>query len=587
MSQGFKAGTNRVLVMANCTHYSLALALRQSGLFSNVRSAELYSMNDAGRERLAEELGQFDFILTLEHGERFGPLATAALRQRFADKLFSLPTPFFSGLMPDMAYLQYGDEIARSSAVLGDYHSALVLEDVRSGFSKEAVVQRYVSGKAFDRLDVEGVWADGLAELKEREKTTDIALSDYIEQAAAAGTIAGQFLSFNHPTEGLINHVARAFINRLGGTPDKTDFVSREAHNLYADAFWPLHPAVAERLKLPQPESTVYKQPDRLGGARMEMAEFVRRSVDFFTEDHEVEKFGIVTPSFLASRIASVSPASVETEETALSVPAATTIGAPAVHAGAPKKIVMTHFGRSGSTVLAELLKQHSRIAWLDEFFSLKWINSRETYNFTLQQLLDMIATQTAKRRAQNPDLLVGHEIKLMNFLQNPSCNMVDYARATADPSEYIHIVLRRRNILKRICSVYKAAQTNVYHVKSTASDDADRRFTVNFDNLIDYDTGQRGATLPELISKAVAREESVLENYRKVGVTYLELSYEDDIETDPLQAYRKIIDYLGLDFEPAQVGLKKTGRGLRSDIKNYDQVEAALAASEYAWMLQ
>ncbi|MBR9650067.1 hypothetical protein IT775_02885 [Thalassobius aquimarinus] len=566
-----------VLVMANCTHVSLALALRESGLFASVDSAELYSMSEEEREKLAGDVERYDYVITLEHGDYFGALSTDKLRSRLGERLFSLPTPFFSGLMPDMAYLRYDNEIARTAAVLGDYHSALILEEVRSGFTRPEIVRRYVSGVAFDRLDVEGVWNDNLTELKAREENTDIAISSYIEQAAAMGTIAGQFLSFNHPTEGLINYIAQDFIRRTTGQDCDRALVTRATHNLYSDAYWPLHPVVAERLGLPRPEKTVFKQPARLGGAHMEMDEFVGRSVDFFTAEHDPQKFDIATPHYLSGRIAPVDPGEIRQAEEARPKPMKT---------DSPKKIVMTHFGRSGSTVLTGALKQHSKIAWLEEYFSLKWINSRETYDFTLDQMIGMIDAEVAKVHAQNPDLLVGHEIKLMNFLQNPSCNMIDYARATTDPNEYIHIVLRRKNVLKRICSVYKAAQTKVYHVGGEDQAYRDKTFSIDFSNLVDYDTGQKADTFPELIAKSLARENEVLTNFRNAGIKYLELTYEDDIESDPLDAYHKIVDYLGLEYEPARVSLKKTSGSLKKDLTNFDELEAAMQGSEYAWML-
>ena len=110
------------------------MALRESRVFSEVRSAELYSMSGPDREKLAGELAQYDYILTLDHGENFGPLATSVVRKQLGSKVLSLPTPFFSGLMPDMAYLSYANDFARATAVLGDYHSGLIMEEVRAGF---------------------------------------------------------------------------------------------------------------------------------------------------------------------------------------------------------------------------------------------------------------------------------------------------------------------------------------------------------------------------------------------------------------------------------------------------------------------
>lgn len=571
------AGEPSVLVMANCTHHSLALVLRKSGGFATVRSAELYSMSDLERDELARSLDRYHYVMTLEHGEGFGPLATNALRDRLGDRLLSLPTPFFSGLMPDMAYLRYGDEIARTPAVLGDYHSGLLLEEVRAGFDPEEIVRRYVSGEAFERLDVQGVWDDSLAELKARELNTDIAISPYIERCVAKGTIATQFMSFNHPAEGLINYIARAFLERTVGGAAHMVELTREEHNLYADAFWPLHPVVSERLGLPRSKVVQFKQPARLGGNYMEMDEFARRSVRFFTEEREPAGFAIATPHYLIKRLAPAEPNNSQQDRTLMKI---------SDRGVKSKQIILTHFGRSGSTVLAEMLKNHEKIFWLNEYFSLKWINDRQSYNFTLDQMMKMVGAEVANVHERNPDLWVGHEIKLMNFLQNPSCNMVDYARATADPDNYAHIILRRRNVLKRICSVYKAAQTKIYHVKSDDAEYRKKTFRINFSNLVDYDTGEKADSFPELIAKSISREEQVISNFRNAGIRYLELVYEDDIEGNPLQAYEKTIHALGLEYQAVRVSLSKTSGGLKAELENYDELEEQMRNSEYAWML-
>lgn len=563
--------TPSAIVLANCTHLSLALALRKSGAFSSVESLELYSLPQDQREARAEALGGYDFIVTLLHGPDFGPLSTAALKERFGDRVLTLPTPFFSGLTPDMSYLKHGGAIARAEGILGDYHSGLLLAEFQDGRAPDTIVDRYESGRSFDRLDVEGVWADSLAELKRREADADLQISDYIEARAESGRIGEDFLSFNHPTEGLINHIAGAVLARALGSAARLHPISSDEHNLYRDAFWPIHPVVAERLGLPRPAEVLFKAPARLGAERFSIRDFAERSVAFFAEGSKNGAFEIATPWYLKNRISS------DLNETT---------STPHSQAVQPKQIVLSHFGRSGSTVLSELLRQHSKIAWLGEFFSLKWIHERETYNFTLEQLIGMIDAEVARIHGNKPHVMVGHEIKLMNFLQNPSCNMMDYARATADGTRYVHIALRRRNVLKRICSVYKAAQTKVYHLKGDDTGYRDKTFSIDFNNLIDFDTGQRGGTFPELIDKALEREEQVLANFRNVGIDYLELTYEDDIEGDPLQAYAKVVEYLGLEHEPAQVSLKKTSAGLEKELKNYDQLEEQMRDSLHAWML-
>lgn len=296
------AARPKLIVLANCTHVSLALVLRKSGLFSQVDSLEVYSVPEEDRLREAENLAPADMILTIEHGEGFGPLSTAALQQRYPGRVFSLPTPFFSGTIPDMAYLVRDGVISRAPAVMGDYHSALLLMECQSGYSEADIVTRYESGEAFRRMDVKGVWDDNLRELKSRELSTSITLSDYIQSRAADGKVGEDFLSFNHPREGLVNHIARSFAKAALGPKAEIPELPASEHNLYQDALWPLHPVVAEILGLPLPQPPVYKTPDRLGGERIGIREFATRSCRFFNEGDASSEFKIVTPTYLRDR---------------------------------------------------------------------------------------------------------------------------------------------------------------------------------------------------------------------------------------------------------------------------------------------
>lgn len=202
-----------------------------------------------------------------------------------------------------MAYLVRDGAISRAPAVMGDYHSALLLRECQSGYSEMDIVSRYESGEAFRRLDVKGVWDDNLRELKSRERGTSIAISDYIEARAAEGKIAEDFLSFNHPKEGLVNHIARSFAKLALGPKAEIPPILKVEHNLYHDALWPLHPVVAEILGLPLPQPPVYKTPDSLGGEQISIREFATRSFRFFNKGDSSGEFKIATPSYLGNRV--------------------------------------------------------------------------------------------------------------------------------------------------------------------------------------------------------------------------------------------------------------------------------------------
>lgn len=249
------------------------------------------------------------------------------------------------------------------------------------------------------------------------------------------------------------------------------------------------------------------------------------------------------------------------------------------------KNVIMTHLGRVGSTVLTNMLSQHPNIVWLNEYFTIKEQQDSEHYNYTAQEMFSMLESEHSKIKRSGDFLFWGYEIKPINFFHNPGCNLTDYIKLTTDENIFTHIFLRRRNVFKRICSSHKAACFKVWHVKQ-ADGPSKKGFAINLSNPIDYDTGQRGNTLPELIGNAIEFEEGLVATYKKLGIKFLEIFYEDDIENNPACAYEKVIRYLGLDPIPAEVSFKKTSRGLSEDLINYSDIEKQLGNSEYRWML-
>lgn len=313
-----------VIVLSNCTHAGIRLGLINSGIFADVQSVPVFSRAAEDLSALCDSCAKFDYILTVHHGNEYGPISTDALRSRFGSKVVCFPTPFFSGLCPDMAYLKSGTEISRANSVMGDYHSALILAEFKAGLSGDQVVSRYDSGSAFDSLDVKGIWTDNIAELKRRENSTELSISDFISEMIADGSVLNAFLSFNHPTERVINHLVRSFIRAIGAQSHGTNFLSREEHDLYKDAYWPVHPAVSEILGLPVSPDQNYKTPDRLGGKRMTRAEFARASVDFFVDSGLTDKLEIVTPGYLKSRLRPISVPSPQPASSAAALNAVT-----------------------------------------------------------------------------------------------------------------------------------------------------------------------------------------------------------------------------------------------------------------------
>ena len=248
------------------------------------------------------------------------------------------------------------------------------------------------------------------------------------------------------------------------------------------------------------------------------------------------------------------------------------------------QKTAMLHFGRSGSTVLAKMLEAHPAVAWHHEYFTLLEQRDPAAIVMPADAMLARIDALVAK--AHPSRRLLGYEVKLINFLHNPACSAQNFARALAIQDTPTRIVvLRRRNTLKRILSSFRAMKTGVYHVKADQGL-ADTRYAVPLQALGDPDTGTPPMPVAQLLDRAIAREDAVVRNVRGAGLEVETLTYEDDIEADPVAGYRRMLGFFGLTPQDVQPSLKKTGTALADEITNFDALKAALAGTPHAWML-
>jgi hypothetical protein len=68
-------------------------------------------------------------------------------------------------------------------------------------------------------------------------------------------------------------------------------------------------------------------------------------------------------------------------------------------------------------------------------------------------------------------------------------------------------------------------------------------------------------------------------------GPALLNLTYEEHVYFDPSSACKKILDFIGLDHQPAESWLLKTTLSLDTELENSSEVYHLLENSSYAWM--
>lgn len=247
-----------------------------------------------------------------------------------------------------------------------------------------------------------------------------------------------------------------------------------------------------------------------------------------------------------------------------------------------PGNIVMFHLGRSGSTVLADLLDQHPKIYWGAELYNrtfLQWVkDGKEVVESFTENPVDLLKKdmQLALHR------FYGFEMKPFHF------KLIDYTPAfylqMLDKMNYTHyIVLDRRNRMRKIISsIIAHTDKERYHIKSNTSNPR-KRVTIDINNVcIDFDS----KPLIEYLIDYDKQMNNLIQLLE--GRNALYLSYEEHIQNNPEDAYVKTCNFLNIKPRKASISLSKTNPyPLKDMIENFDEVNTYLKGSAYAWMLE
>lgn len=220
------------------------------------------------------------------------------------------------------------------------------------------------------------------------------------------------------------------------------------------------------------------------------------------------------------------------------------------------RRFVIFAQGRSGSTLLADLLNSHPRIFCADE--PLTW------------KRRDPVRYAAACSIGHRGDTY-GFKVKIYQLTDAQRVDPGTFLRTMAEQDWRI-VHLQRRNVLRQALSSMVAEQRARYH-----SVDGARLEPVHVD--------------PEaLLTRTRAREEYCTGEAEALrGLDHLSLVYEQDLlEPDRQQATAsRAFEFLGLEDVRVTTILQKIGsRSLDRDVANADEVRGVLLASEFAdWL--
>lgn len=243
----------------------------------------------------------------------------------------------------------------------------------------------------------------------------------------------------------------------------------------------------------------------------------------------------------------------------------------------AQDNVVLFHIGRSGSTVLGDLLYQNKRMFWDGEVirqFICEQENAGAGPDKSLAYICRRIRLATRGRR-------YGCEIKPFH-VQRAGATMDEFV-AGLERAGFSHfIVLERRNYLRKVVSSLIAAQTGRWHNSSYEKPERARI-------TIDPDCIQIDHTVTTLL-KVLDNYASEFDRLREVlgSRRSLWLTYEDDISSDPVSAYRRVCDFVGLTPASVTTRYARTNPWPLADlIENYSEIDRLLADTPYAWMTE
>lgn len=248
-----------------------------------------------------------------------------------------------------------------------------------------------------------------------------------------------------------------------------------------------------------------------------------------------------------------------------------------------PGNIVMFHIGRCGSTALATMLRQHREMFWVSEYyesFFREWRKENEGEEIVGKMPDD--AVELLKRSMGNAlHRYYGFEIKPFH-LRLIEYSMESYFEKLQELGFSHYIILDRKNRLRKIVSsVLAHSDRTKYHQDSkTGAKLKQAHIDVN-SVKIDYDDKPLLSFLSDYDSQLSSLNKMIGDK------NSLNLTYEEDIQEDPLIGYRRICDFVGLRPKDISARISRTNPfPVRDMIENFEEVENVLKGTSYEWML-
>lgn len=171
-----------------------------------------------------------------------------------------------------------------------------------------------------------------------------------------------------------------------------------------------------------------------------------------------------------------------------------------------------------------------------------------------------------------------------------PMLSRLDWLQCLIANGYRHHVVMRRRNGLRRIVSHLRATQTGQYVVNSVRHLQSPLKVEVSLESIVH---GFASRSLLEWLEIYEQGHQEMISSINDLSmndqsIELMELAYEDHIQNDPIQAYRMVCEFLSVPYETVDVRYAAINAGLLIDlISNFDDVCDCLSTTRFAWMLE
>ncbi len=225
------------------------------------------------------------------------------------------------------------------------------------------------------------------------------------------------------------------------------------------------------------------------------------------------------------------------------------------------RRFIVLSRSRTGSNLLISLLNSHPHIHAKGEVFSR--LNGGD-----YRQVL-------AKAFSKQPYYVKAHGFKFFYYhpLDDPSCGIWEHLQSLDD----LYIIhLKRKNTLRTLLSRKIAGTQDIWLVRSNqCSSSCSKKLSVRL-TVNELNEGFKQTKEWEEVGNSTFRNHPLLS-----------IDYEDMV-SDRAATFRKVTDFLGVQYKQPKSELKKqNNRSMRETIINYDELKSSSVGTEWEPFLE